>query len=55
VPRRVAALLTPSASRAPKTLALTLAACLGLSAACALEAAHDFHGSIEIAQGADHR
>jgi hypothetical protein len=28
-----------------------LAACLALSAACALEAAHDLHGSIEVAQG----
>lgn len=57
VPRRVAALLTPphplTSSRTPHVIALVLAACLTLSTACALEAAHDLHGSIEIAQG-DH-
>ncbi|WP_031515827.1 M56 family metallopeptidase [Streptomyces sp. NRRL F-5123] len=52
VPRRVAALLAhPRAPRAPKTVATALAACLALSAACAVEAAHDLHGSIEVAQG----
>jgi hypothetical protein len=57
VPRRVAALLSlpPTTShlraRAPRAIALALASCLTLSAACALEAAHDFHGSIETAQG----
>lgn len=56
VPRRVAALLgaAPAAvrgARAPRAIAAVLAACLALSAACALEAAHDFHGSIEVAQG----
>lgn len=52
VPRRVAALLAhPRAPRAPRTVATALAACLALSAGCALEAAHDLHGSIEVAQG----
>jgi Zn-dependent protease with chaperone function len=52
VPRRVTALLTrPDPIRAPRALAAVLAACLALSAACALEAAHDLHGSIEVAQG----
>ncbi|MEW2520006.1 M56 family metallopeptidase [Actinacidiphila alni] len=54
VPRRVAALLTlppTRAPRAPRAIALVLASCLTLSAACALEAAHDLHGSIELAQG----
>lgn len=51
VPRRVAALLTrPHPSRAPRAVAAALAACLALSAASALEAAHDLHGSIEVAQ-----
>ncbi|MFG1810009.1 M56 family metallopeptidase [Streptomyces sp. NPDC049040] len=50
VPRRVAALLRPHPSRAPRTVAAALACCLALSAACALEAAHDLHGSIEVAQ-----
>jgi Zn-dependent protease with chaperone function len=53
VPRRVAALLAqPRRRRAPRTLVAGLAACLALSAACSLEAARDFHGSIEVAQGA---
>ncbi|SEN05063.1 Peptidase family M48 [Actinacidiphila rubida] len=56
VPRRVAALLTaapvpPWRARAPRVIAAVLAACLALSAACALEAADDLHGSIEVAQG----
>lgn len=57
VPRRVAALLgvdpAPSGLRArtPRVTAVLLAACLAVSAACALEAAHDLHGSIEVAQG----
>ncbi|WNI16087.1 M56 family metallopeptidase [Actinacidiphila sp. ITFR-21] len=53
VPRRVAALLAPAhtPTRAPRAIAAVLACCLTLSAACALEAAHDLHGSIEIAQG----
>jgi beta-lactamase regulating signal transducer with metallopeptidase domain len=51
VPRRVAALLTrPRPPRTPRTVALALACCLALSTACALEAAHDLHGSIEVAQ-----
>ncbi|WUH92956.1 M56 family metallopeptidase [Streptomyces sp. NBC_00433] len=51
VPRRVAALLTrPHPSRTPRTVAAALACCLALSAGCALEAAHDLHGSIEVAQ-----
>jgi Zn-dependent protease with chaperone function len=56
VPRRVAALLAGAPvpllrARAPRAIAAVLAACLALSAACALEAAHDLHGSIEVAQG----
>ncbi|MET9218892.1 M56 family metallopeptidase [Streptomyces sp. NPDC088197] len=57
VPRRVAALLahpptTPHLrARAPRAIALVLASCLALSAASALQAAHDLHGSIEVAQG----
>jgi Zn-dependent protease with chaperone function len=56
VPRRVAALLSaepalPLRARAPRAVAAVLAACLALSAACALEAADDLHGSIEVAQG----
>ncbi|SHM32985.1 M56 family metallopeptidase [Actinacidiphila paucisporea] len=51
VPRRVAALLTrPHPSRAPRAVAVALACCLTLSAGCALDAADDFHGSIESAQ-----
>ncbi|WP_265736798.1 M56 family metallopeptidase [Actinacidiphila yeochonensis] len=57
VPRRVAALLSPvpaprvtTAARAPRLLATLLAAALVLSAASALDAATDLHGSIEIAQ-----
>jgi Zn-dependent protease with chaperone function len=51
VPRRVAALLTrPHPPRTPRAIAVALACCLALSAACALEAAHDLHGSIEVAQ-----
>lgn len=57
VPRRVAALLAhpPTThhlrARAPRAIALVLASCLALSAAAALQAAHDLHGSIEVAQG----
>ncbi|MFI1097423.1 M56 family metallopeptidase [Streptomyces sp. NPDC020917] len=56
VPRRVAALLAAAPApqlraRTPRMIAAVLAACLALSAACALEAAHDLHGSIEVAQG----
>jgi membrane protein implicated in regulation of membrane protease activity len=57
VPRRVAALLaeapttTHLRSSRPRVIAVLLAASLALSAACALQAADDFHGSIEVAQG----
>jgi hypothetical protein len=60
VPRRVAALLgaapAPGAgpllrARTPRAIAAVLLACLALSAGCALEAASDLHGSIEVAQG----
>lgn len=57
VPRRVAALLAPSApgrsgaSRVPRFLAAVLAAALTVSAVSALDAATDLHGSIEVAQG----
>ncbi|MBM9505235.1 M56 family metallopeptidase [Actinacidiphila acididurans] len=55
VPRRVAALLAapaPVSARhtAPRAIAAVLAACLTLSAAAALDAAQDLHGSIESAQ-----
>ncbi|WP_405582959.1 M56 family metallopeptidase [Streptomyces sp. NBC_01190] len=53
VPRRVAALLAPAARPAPpapRAIAAVLAACLTLSAGCALEAAHELHGTIEVAQ-----
>jgi beta-lactamase regulating signal transducer with metallopeptidase domain len=52
VPRRVAALLTaPRPMRAPRVLTVLLAAALVFSAASALQAADDLHGSIEMAQG----
>ncbi|MEV6010657.1 M56 family metallopeptidase [Streptomyces sp. NPDC051976] len=58
VPRRVAALLalpptTPHLlrARAPRAIAAVLATCLALSAASALDAASDLHGTIETAQG----
>jgi Zn-dependent protease with chaperone function len=53
VPRRVAALLAPVPThpRAPRVIAALLVSCLALSAACALDAAHELHGSIEVAQG----
>ncbi|MGW6986787.1 M56 family metallopeptidase [Streptomyces sp. NPDC054946] len=56
VPRRVAALLDgparARARRAPHRLAaLTLLACLVLSAGASLQAADDLHSGIEIAQG----
>jgi hypothetical protein len=58
VPRRVAALLSaapapalPLRARAPRVIAAVLLGCLALSAASALEAADDLHGSIEVAQG----
>lgn len=56
VPRRVAALLalpptTSLRARTPRAIALVLATCLAVSATGALVAAHDLHGSIEVAQG----
>ncbi|SEG29581.1 Peptidase family M48 [Actinacidiphila yanglinensis] len=51
VPRRVSALLSPRAARTPRAIALLLAAVVTLSAGCALYAAVDLHGSIEVAQG----
>ncbi|MGW3622152.1 M56 family metallopeptidase [Streptomyces sp. NPDC000880] len=57
VPRRVAALLDHGAEaaqarrRTSRVIATALLACLALSAGSALEAAHDLHTSIEIAQG----
>ncbi|MFF1837909.1 M48 family metalloprotease [Streptomyces sp. NPDC058231] len=53
VPRRVAALLgraTPR-PRVGRTAAAALLACLALSGAAALDATHDLHHSIEVAQG----
>jgi Zn-dependent protease with chaperone function len=58
VPRRVEALLSAAPApghllraRAPRAIAVVLLGCLALSASCALEAASDLHGSIEVAQG----
>ncbi|WP_329133121.1 M56 family metallopeptidase [Streptomyces sp. NBC_01476] len=53
VPRRVAALLTPPrvGVRAPRVISAVLVSCVALSAGCAVEAAHQLHGSIEVAQG----
>jgi Zn-dependent protease with chaperone function len=58
VPRRVAALLSAAPApghllraRTPRAIAVVLLGCLALSATCALEAASDLHGSIEVAQG----
>ncbi|MEU5213079.1 M56 family metallopeptidase [Streptomyces sp. NPDC020742] len=61
VPRRVAALLTPerAAEHAPahrgfrgrRLVAAALLACVGFSAASALDAAADLHQTVEVAQG----
>ncbi|WP_328465358.1 M56 family metallopeptidase [Streptomyces sp. NBC_00448] len=51
VPRRVSALLSPRAARAPRAVAALLAGALALSAGCALHAAYELHGNIEVAQG----
>ncbi|MFD7427144.1 M56 family metallopeptidase [Streptomyces sp. NPDC059818] len=53
VPRRVAALLGRTAGRPRLGLAAaaTLIACLAVSGAAALDATHDLHSSIEVAQG----
>jgi Zn-dependent protease with chaperone function len=57
VPRRVTALLNPSAPAArpprliPRALAGLLLACVTLSVTAALDAANDLHSHIEIAQG----
>ncbi|MEV0786506.1 M56 family metallopeptidase [Streptomyces sp. NPDC050423] len=53
VPRRVAALLGRTAGRPRIGLAAaaTLIACLAASGAAALDATHDLHSSIEVAQG----
>ncbi|MET7527050.1 M56 family metallopeptidase [Streptomyces sp900116325] len=53
VPRRIAALLgraTPR-PRVGRAAAAALLACLALSGAAALDATHDLHSSIEVAQG----
>ncbi|MET7618026.1 M56 family metallopeptidase [Streptomyces sp. NPDC005408] len=57
VPRRVAALLDHEAQathvqrKTSRIIAAALLACLAVSAAAALEAAHDLHAGIEVAQG----
>ncbi|MET7860632.1 M48 family metalloprotease [Streptomyces sp. NPDC005318] len=53
VPRRVAALLgrTAPRPRAGRAAAAALLACLALSGAAAIDATHDLHHSIEVAQG----
>ncbi|MEW1688700.1 M56 family metallopeptidase [Streptomyces sp. NPDC091265] len=53
VPRRVAALLGRSAARPRigRAAAVTLLACLVVSGAASLDATHDLHSSIEVAQG----
>lgn len=53
VPRRVAALLgrTAARPRIGRAAAATLIACLAVSGAAALDATHDLHSSIEVAQG----
>lgn len=56
VPRRVAALLHPAprdtaGRRARRALAVVLLLCALVSSASALEAAHDLHSSVEVAQG----
>ncbi|WP_433890199.1 M56 family metallopeptidase [Streptomyces sp. CA-111067] len=58
VPRRVAALLAADTAgarhvggRGVRAIAAVLLGCLAVSAVCALEAAADLHGSIEVAQG----
>ncbi|WP_328890680.1 M48 family metalloprotease [Streptomyces sp. NBC_00316] len=53
VPRRVAALLGRAAPRprAGRVAAAALLACLALSGAAAIDATHDLHHSIEVAQG----
>ncbi|MFJ6571252.1 M56 family metallopeptidase [Streptomyces sp. NPDC091292] len=54
VPRRVAALLTPTPThthRPHRVLAAALLTCVAISTTTALEAAHDLHGNVEVAQG----
>ncbi|MEV4560119.1 M56 family metallopeptidase [Kitasatospora sp. NPDC049285] len=54
VPRRVLALLSPRPAHRPTTRtlgALALATCLALAATTAVEATHDLHQEVEIAQG----
>ncbi|MGW1890450.1 M56 family metallopeptidase [Streptomyces sp. NPDC002004] len=56
VPRRVAALLESAprerrAWRAHRVLAVAVVACVALSGVCAVDAASDLHGSVEVAQG----
>ncbi|BBA98045.1 putative integral membrane protein [Actinacidiphila reveromycinica] len=51
VPMRVAALLAPRVVRVPRAVALALAGAVVLSAGCAVHAAYDLHGTIEVAQG----
>lgn len=53
VPRRVAALLgrTAARPRVGRAAVVTLIACLAVSGAAALDATHDLHSSIEVAQG----
>lgn len=55
VPRRVAALLSPAvaptASRRLRLVAAFLFGCLVFSGTCAMEAAYDLHGAVEVSQG----
>lgn len=55
VPRRVAALLgpagAPAASRRLRLVTAFLVGCLAFSGACAMEAAYDLHGAVEVSQG----